>query len=117
MESTLNEDLCASELDCLLNLLENFFSLQKIRFMVVLASPKGAEPAAVDADICVIDIPVYNKSNNALRMQIFSRAVGHPAEFKEITLPEQPQSLFSCNAVIVLHFQLFTSLIALQNND
>jgi hypothetical protein len=104
MESALNEYLSASQLDCFFNFFEEITPLYKVRLRVVLIFSVWTEPAFVNADICIIDIPVHNKSDNAFRMQVSPRAICHPAEFKQITLPEQPQAFFSCNMVIVFHF-------------
>jgi hypothetical protein len=80
VKSTLHKNLRSSVVKGFPNFIEELSLAQNIGVFITFVSVKSAEPAFVDAYVCIVDVAVNDKTDNLFRMELLSGFIGHHAE-------------------------------------
>src|SRR5262249_28527540 len=89
MQAALHQNACASEVEGLLNFVEDHFLGVHITLGMAHGPVKGAKAAIFGAEIGVIDVAVDDVAGDSFRMQLTARLVGSHADSDEVVAPEQ----------------------------
>ena len=99
VQATLHEDLVAAEIDCFLDLLEQFLSIQDVAFVAFRGSVKRAEVADGGADVGVVDIPIDVVGSVVLGVKTVGDSLCCLAEGTQVGALEEDQSFLAGNTL------------------
>src|SRR6185312_11228949 len=94
MQSALHEDACSAQVDGLPNLIEDGFLRKDVSFRMPHGAVESAEAAIFGAEIRVVDIPVNDVADDALRMQFLPDGIRFHADANQIIAFEHLDCLF-----------------------
>jgi hypothetical protein len=95
---SLEQDLLAADREDLLDLRVDHLVREDVDLVVVRRAVEGAEGAECVAGVRVVDVPVDDVSDDAVRVEPPARGVGEGAEREEVRLLEQAQRLVGSDA-------------------
>jgi hypothetical protein len=94
MKTALDQYLRAAEIQGLLYFIEETVTIQEISVRRILIAPEGAEPAFIDTDVRIVDVPVDYERYDFILMQSFPEGIRDASKIQEVAFFQKLQRFF-----------------------